>query len=384
MADGESHAADFQPQDRVRALRAELADRASRPANASLGLSGQHYVDPGYFEHEKQTVLAEAWHCVGRTDELREHGDYLTVQILDEPVIVVRDKSRIRALSNVCRHRGMPLVQGQGRAKLFVCPYHAWSYRPDGQLQRAGGMENAAFDPAQCKLPSFACEERFGFVYVSLAEEPSDIDAGMAELAETLAPYEAETYRHLHTASEIWRCNWKALVENFMEGYHLSVVHPQTLHGYTPTRLSVKGPSGAGFTSYFAKYPENIPSRGQGSEKLRDDQRHQSFLCAHFPLQVASIAPSLFVSLSLLPRSVDQVEVRWTMSVFGEDLSDETIRSRIDLWTEVNREDREKLELMQAALSSRHATGGPLAQPDYEGTVRDFLDWLAQADQLYP
>jgi len=96
---------------------------------------------------------------------------------------------------------------------------------------------------------------------------------------------------------------------------------------------------------------------------------------------VASIAPSLLVSLSLLPRSAERVDVRWTISVYGNDLDDETIQSRINLWKNVNREDREKLELMQKSLGSRYATSGPLAGEDYEGTVRDFLLWLATQDK---
>ena len=164
-------------------------------------------------------------------------------------------------------------------------------------------------------------------------------------------------------------------------GYHLSVVDPKTLHGYTPSELSKKGPSGPGFTSYIAHYPDHIPSRGQGSDKLTERERHASFLFATFPCQVVSIAPPLLVSLSLLPRSSQQVDVRWTMSVYGDELDTETINSRIALWTEVNREDREKLELMQQALGSRHAKGGPLAGPDYEGTVRDFVWWLATRDK---
>ncbi|MEL6520988.1 MAG: aromatic ring-hydroxylating dioxygenase subunit alpha, partial [Pseudomonadota bacterium] len=74
------------------------------------------------------------------------------------------------------------------------------------------------------------------------------------------------------------------------------------------------------------------------------------------------------------------IEVRWTMSVFGDDLDDPTIAQRIELWEEVNREDRDKLETMQGALGSIHATGGPLAGVDYEGTVRDFHLWFAAQD----
>ena len=366
---------------KIEAMRRDLRAFAHPHPGAPRGLPGAFYTDPDFFEHEKRTILADGWHCLARGDEIPNDGNYIALKLLDEPIILVRHKGEVRALSNVCRHRGMPIASGQGRAKLFVCPYHAWSYRTDGGLQRAARMENAGFDPGSCRLPSFACVERFGFIYVNLSDTPPDLDSMVKGLARVMAPYEPSAYRHVHTAHEVWNTNWKCLVENFMEGYHLSVVHPQTLHGYTPTELSKKGPSGPGYTSYYAQYPQDIPSRGRGAKSLRKSQRHRSFLWAAYPGQVASIAPSLLVSLSLLPQSADRVDVRWTMSVYGDELDDATIQDRIDLWTDVNREDREKLEVMQGALRSRHADGGPLAGEHYEGTVKDFLKWVARRDK---
>ena len=75
---------------------------------------------------------------------------------------------------------------------------------------------------------------------------------------------------------------------------------------------------------------------------------------------------------------VEHIEVRWTFSTYGKELDDGLLADRIAVWNEVNREDREKLEAMQKALHSRHATGGPLASADYEGTVRDFQLWMAE------
>lgn len=359
-------------------LTAQVAEIAAAPAEAPQGLPGAFYTDPGWFAHEAATVLRAGWHCVARSDELPEPGDFLTLDLLGEPILIVRDGKRLRALSNLCRHRGMPLAQGQGRARRFTCPYHAWTYGTDGALLRAARMENAAFDPTTCRLPGFATSERMGFLYVCLADNPPDLDADLAGLAAITAPYEPETYRIAHAATEVWACNWKSLVENFMEGYHLSVVHPQTLHGYTPTGLSRKGPSGSGFTSYFANYPHDIPPRGQGAPGLSDEARQRSSLFAVFPTQVASLAASLLVSLSLRPLSADAVEVRWTLSTYGDELDTPTLVQRIALWVEVNQEDREKLEAMHRGLRSVHATGGPLAGPDFEGTVRDFTDWLAR------
>ena len=383
MADGDLHASDPEWQDPVASLRKALGDLATRPEEAPHGMSGQHYVDETYFTHEKRTLLPQGWHCVGRADEWPNVGDYRALTLLDEQLIIVRTEEGIIALSNLCRHRSMPLAEGRGNARLFLCPYHGWSYRINGALQRAPRMENKGFDPKSCALPSFACVERFGFVYVSLSETPPDLDKDLDGLHEKLQPYDPAAFWIVHAAEEIWHTNWKSLVENFMEGYHLSVVHPVTLHGYTPTDLSKKGPAGPGYTSYTAHYPEHNPSRGQGAAGLDAAQRHASFLFSVFPCQVVSISPSLLVSLSLMPVSAGRVDVRLTMSVYGDDLDQETIKERIALWSEVNREDREKLERMQSALRSRHATSGPLAGSDYEGTVKDFLNWLAKEDTRY-
>ena len=370
--------------DGLPALRAHLAECAAAPPDAPRSLPGRAYTDPALFQHECDTVLRAGWHCVGRVDELEQTGDYLTLTLLGEPLLIVRDESGIKALSNVCRHRGMPLAEGSGNANRFVCRYHAWTYGTDGQLLRAPRMKNASFDPKTCKLGTFHCAERFGFVYVNLDDAPGDIDEALDGLADLIGQYQPQDYKIAHVGTEVWHCNWKALVENFMEGYHLSVVHPQTLHGYTPTGLSKKGPSGPGFTSYFANYPDNIPGRGEGAPGLDKEALHRSTLFAAFPCQVVSVAASLLVSLSIRPLTPTSIEVRWTMSVYGDALDGDTIDQRIALWEDVNREDQEKLEAMQTALGSIHATGGPLAGPDYEGTVHDFLLWLARQDAQTP
>jgi len=355
-----------------------LRETADRPADRPVGLDGQFYTSPDWFELETQSLLHKSWHCVGRFDEVPYPGDFMTAQILDEPVIIVRDDDgKIRALSNVCRHRSMRIAQGKGSVKRFVCPYHAWSYARNGALVRAANMKNADFDPKACKLPEFACEIWQGFIYVNILDNPESVNLHIEQLDELLIPYETEKFRVVHSAFETWNCNWKCLVENFMEGYHLSVVHPETLRGYTPTELCTKGPAGTTFTSYHANYPDDIPLRGKGAPGLDEKQQHRSSLFSRFPLQVVSQSASLLVSLSIMPTAVDRIDVKWTMSVYGDDLDEETINDRIELWTDVNREDREKLEILQQTLKSSKAVAGPLASDEFEGTVRDFHKFLA-------
>lgn len=362
------------------ALRDKLQTLAALPADRPMGMPGAFYISQAQFEHEAATVLRRGWHCLGRVDECPQPGDYLAVQVLNEPILVVRgDDGALRALANVCRHRGMPLVEGTGNVKRFVCPYHAWMYGRDGELLRASRMDNAGFDAKTCRLPENQLQTWNGFIYVNL--DPAAPRFAHPELDALLAPYEPEKFRLVHVAEEEWQANWKCLVENFMEGYHLSVVHPQTLHGYTPTGLAKKLISGDGYTSYAAKYPDGVPPRGVGASGLSADQRNRSTLFAKFPTQVASQAASLLVSVSIFPVHAALMRVKWTMSAYGDELDEHTIDQRVKLWEDVNREDREKLERLQVALHSDHAVEGPLAADDFEGTIRDFQTWLARQDR---
>lgn len=363
-------------------LRPILQALDALPADSPMGLPGAFYTSPDRFVWEKKTVLQHGWHCVGRQDEVPEAGDFFTIQLLDEPLIVVRgDDGEIRILANVCRHRGMPLAEGRGNVKRFVCAYHAWMYGRDGALLRATRMENEGFDASSCKLHSYNIQLWNGFIYCNLDAHAVPPVDDTQKLDALLDPYETGSFRLVHVAEEVWHTNWKCLVENFMEGYHLSVVHPQTLHGYTPTGLARKSASGPGFTSYCANYPDSAGGRGMGAPGLSQEERQRSTLFARFPTQVASQAASLLVSLSIFPISAESIHVKWTMSVYGDDLDEDTIQDRIRLWEEVNREDREKLEKMQVALRSQHAQSGPLAGEDFEGTIRDFQAWLAQQDR---
>ena len=346
-----------------------------------MTMPGALYTAQNQFEHEAATVLRSSWHCIGRTDEISNAGDYFTVQLLNEPLIVVRQADQqIAVLANVCRHRGMPLAEGSGNTKRFICSYHAWAYDLSGVLMRAARMKNAGFDVKTCNLHRHNMQLWKGFIYVNLDSAAAPFSH--PTLDALLANYDSEAFRIVHSAQEIWNTNWKCLVENFMEGYHLSVVHPETLHEYTPTGLARKLAGGDGFTSYAANYPKTIPSRGKGAPNLTDDERLRSTLFAVFPTQVASQAASLLVSLSIFPLNAGQIRVKWTLSTYGDDLDQDTIKARIALWDKVNQEDREKLERMQIALGSDYALSGPLAEDDYEGTIRDFQLWLATQDRI--
>ena len=341
-------------------------------------LPGCFYTDGSVLEHEVEHLFRREWLCLGRVDEIPHPGDYFTTRLLDEPLLVVRgEDDQIRVLSNVCRHRGMPVAEGAGNRRKFVCPYHGWTYACDGRLAHAPRMSSQeAFDP-RCRLPRIGCEIWQGFIYVSFDRNAVPLHSRLVELDTVLENYHTSEMHCIFVREEIWDTNWKCLVENFMEGYHLSVVHPHTLGSSTPTALCKKLPGGSGYTAYRANYPETAPARGAHHPDLTPAEARCSTLFNVYPSHVASQSPDILVYLALQPDGVDRVRIRWGASTYRADLSQPEIDAYLDRWNAINAEDRDKLSRLQQGLRSRHATPGPLAPEDYEGTIRDFHRYLA-------
>ncbi len=152
--------------------------------DTARAMPGEFYLSERLLGVEKSELFGREWICVGRADEIPEPGDYLTYDILDEPVVAIRgEDGAIRALSNVCRHRAMPILSGKGRARRMVCPYHAWTYDSSGQLIGAPQMPTRAdFDKRGCRLPEFRCETWQGFVFVTLDPETPALAPRLAAL----------------------------------------------------------------------------------------------------------------------------------------------------------------------------------------------------------
>ena len=198
---------------------------------AQLTLPAAWYVDPSLWERERRAVFGREWLFVGHRQRLTEPGDYLACDIAGWPlVVVVDDDGRLRAHHNVCRHRAGPLVHdGCGRVPSLVCRYHGWAYGLDGRLRSARDFgPSDAFDPAEVSLAGASVEEWRGLVFVNL-----DLDGGAPSLLEALgtfadecASFPIEELVLAHEAEHELACNWKTYADNYLEGYHIPLVHP--------------------------------------------------------------------------------------------------------------------------------------------------------------
>ena len=352
-----------------------------RDINYRYSLPPAFYTSVDWLQYETDHLLSTEWLCLGRVDEVANTGDFFTADVLGEPLLIVRSHDeQVRVLSNVCRHRNMQVADGKGRTRTFVCPYHAWSFKTDGSLLQAPMVEN--IDRDNCGLPEFKSEIWQGFLFVNLDGNATPLAPRLTSMDIVLQNFHSDEMHQVFVEEDIWDANWKCLLENFMEGYHLSRVHPQTLGGRTPTKLCQKLMGGDYFTSYRAHYPPNAPFRGDCHPDLTDTEKGCSTLFSVFPGLVASQASDVLAYISMQPPGVNQVKIRWGLSVYNAQMPEEEVQSRVALWKAINEEDKSKLMKVQHALRSRSAVSGPLAPEDYEGTIRDFYSYLFK--QLMP
>ena len=153
---------------------------------------------------------------------------YVLFDLMDESVIVTRDEQgQVRALANVCRHRGSRVcLEQRGHTKRFTCPYHAWSYNLDGSLFHARLLD-PAIDTTKLGLKPVSVEVVYGLIFVSLAERPASFDRVRTVLDPVLKVFELDRLKVAHRASYPVAANWKLLVENYNECYHCTAAHPE-------------------------------------------------------------------------------------------------------------------------------------------------------------
>ena len=193
-------------------------------------LSPQYYTNPDVFERQRRELFFKTWQFACHESRIPEPGDYFAFSVLDQDLFVVRQKDRsIRCFYNVCQHRGHPLVDQEGRARLLVCPYHAWSYSLDGKLKGAHGTKDQpGFDRSKICLTGVRLEAICGFLFANLdgaAASLAECFPGVEEAIRGFCPdIEERVFAHEHEAPE--HCNWLIAVENYNECYHCKVAHP--------------------------------------------------------------------------------------------------------------------------------------------------------------
>ena len=225
------------------AMTAELLsalDDSSKDVGEALTLPPALYTSEEVLDFERDAIYAKEWLCVGRAERIPDAGDWFTVNIAREPIIVVRDKEgAIRAMSAVCQHRAMQVCEGQGNTTTFKCPYHHWIYGLDGRLLGAPAMERTEnFEKADWGLPQMRVELWMGFIFVNFDPDASPLAPTLERYSKYLVNYDLENAVCPGTFTlEDMPWNWKVMFENFNDGYHANRLH-QYVQDFCPSNLS--------------------------------------------------------------------------------------------------------------------------------------------------
>ncbi len=202
-------------------------DPIRRPLEEASHVPGTIYHSEDVLRQEKERIFGKEWLCVGRAEEIANPGDYMTVRVVGEPILLTRNRDgQVNAFANLCLHRGVEIVSGSGSAKFFSCPYHAWTYDLDGRLVGASFMrESREFDAAGCRLKTLGLGEWGGWLFVNLSADAPPFAEAASEFTADLDFLRMEDCRIGSKIVVDVEANWKFVVENLMDVYHARTLH---------------------------------------------------------------------------------------------------------------------------------------------------------------
>lgn len=224
---------------------ADVRDLIARQ-HRGWSLEQAFYISSQIYALECSGWLARQWYILGHCSELPGPGHYIVRDVLNESVIIVRDADgAVRCFYNLCRHRGSRLCDGDGRAAAFICPYHAWSYRLDGSLRSAPGIDEH-LDSSKLGLRELPVQEMGGLVVGTLTGDPQAFASVRQILEPGLRFHGISNARMAARRRYTTHGNWKLVVENFIECYHCVPAHPEYCSVMKHVDLVGRQPSAAG------------------------------------------------------------------------------------------------------------------------------------------
>jgi len=329
-------------------------------------LPAAFYTHPSVLESEREKIFGQTWQVVGHCHQLAKPGDYFTVEVHGEPLLLVRGSGgELRGFYNVCRHRAGPPAEGSGSRKLFRCGYHGWTYGLDGSLIRAPEFEGQRdFRPERFALTPVRVEQWFNLIFVNL-------DANAEPLAKRLGVFPKQVERFnfagmklFHRRTYDMKCNWKTYVDNYLEGYHLPSVHPG---------LNRELDYGAYTVEPFARHVRQFsPIRGAqpGDATPRRYQVCEDLTTDYFwifPNWMLNCYPDN-VSLNIvLPLGTDRSRAIFEWYLPEEAFDSKTARDSVDFSDQIQIEDIAICETVQKNLHSRSYERGRYGAKQEQG-----------------
>ena len=400
---------------------AEIAAMVER-REVGYSLEAPFYASQEVYDLDMKVIFGQHWLFVSTEAEVPEPGDYVTVEIGTYSLIIVRDDDEeIRALHNVCRHRGSRLLEDPcGSVGNLVCPYHQWTYRTDGDLIFAEG-QSPSFDKLQFGLKQVHVRTVGGLIFVCLAEEPpEDFDEVAAVIEPYLTSYRLKEAKVAHQTDLVEAGNWKLVMENNRECHHCDASHPELITSYFPFLRYSEDDVTPRMQPVYERYltaTANLDNvckiNGVPRELVHElDTRTTGFMIMRLPLDgdgasfgvdgaqvckklIGDVTTPQFGDLSLhmqpnswfhflsdhvivfsvLPLGPDKSMVRTTWLVHPDAVEgvDYDIETLTGVWKATNDQDRVLVEKAQRGVTDPSYEPGPYAL--VEDDVESFINW---------
>jgi choline monooxygenase len=192
----------------------------------TLTLPASWYGDPEIHERERHAIWGREWLAYAPLDHLTRPGQYVADTVAEWPILVaVSPDGALTGFHNVCAHRGGPIAwDGRGILGNLVCRYHGWAYGWDGALKSARDFGD---QPEGLALPSVRVERWRNLVFVSLDPDTPPLLDTLGTLDQQVAAFPMESFAFTHEMTRLLACNWKTYADNYLEGYHIPLLHPE-------------------------------------------------------------------------------------------------------------------------------------------------------------
>lgn len=311
-------------------------------------LPSRLYTDPSFLEVENERIFARTWQLVARASQFPQPGSFVTTTIAGEPVLLVRGhEGEIRAMSNVCRHRAGPVATGEGTRKVLQCGYHGWTYSLEGKLLGTPEFDRVEnFSRENFCLPQFRVESWAGLVFVNLDSSAPPLREFLGDLIERFAHRDFSRFELAQSKTWELSCNWKVYVDNYLEGYHIPIVHPSLFRelDYANYKTETR--------RYYSIQHSPIKRAGRIKVNSPDDEAEYFWV---FPNLMINVYPDNFSTNVILPDGHGR-----TLTVFDwyfENASDPAVRNEVERTVafsdEIQLEDIGICEAVQRGLASR-------------------------------
>lgn len=372
----------------------DALEKVCQPVATANGLPNAFYTDPALFEREKELLFANTWACIGFAKDIPEKGDALPVDFVGRPVLAVRGADgTVKVFDNVCRHRGMILVDKPKRVGSTIrCPYHSWCYELDGKLRSTPHVGGAGVSSHECiknqelGLMEIRSHVFMDMIFVNLSGDAPEFEAHVSKLTERWSEFVDRPLYHGGPESSFTlelETNWKLAVENYCESYHLPWVHPG-LNSYSKIEdhyniVETGHFSGQGTTVYNPQI-NGGKARFPNFYGLSDQWNEGAEYVALFPNVLLGVHRDHFFSILLKPisqsRTVEQVEIYYTSPDIQRENWSQSRNEAAAMWLEVFKEDIGVVEGMQRGRAAPTFDGGRFS-PVLDEATHCFHQWAA-------